>query len=165
MGNEFLPHIGFKHDHETRVRKRRLFAYMLGRLCRVSMGLMPPDDREFYGNKLIETSGWLMSLYFRQLCRHVCRKILNYVAKCVRKGKVPDVAEYVATTTSKKMSENFRYSIATGKWGIKRKRVRTHAVVTQQMKRMVYMATLGNLRKINTPMSHKGRNPKPRQLH
>ncbi len=30
---------------------------------------------------------------------------------------------------------------------------------------MVYMATLGNLRKINTPMSHKGRNPKPRQLH
>jgi DNA-directed RNA polymerase beta subunit len=165
MGNEFLPHIGYKHEHETRVRKRRFFAMMMARLCRVSMGLLPPDDREFYGNKLIETSGWLMSLYYRQLCRHVCRKILNYIRKCVKKGKTPDVAEYVASTTSKKMSENFRYSIATGKWGIKRKRVSTHAVVTQQMKRMVFMATLGNLRKINTPMSHKGRNPKPRQLH
>ena len=65
MGNEFLPHIGYKHEHETRVRKRRFFAMMMARLCRVSMGILPPDDREFYGNKLIETSGWLMSLYYR----------------------------------------------------------------------------------------------------
>lgn len=164
MGNEFLSHLGYKHDHETRLRKRRLFAYMLGKLSRAAMGVLPPDDREFYGNKIVETSGWLMSLYYRQLWRHVCRKITNYIHKCHRRGKAPEVAEYIETVTSKKMSENLRYSIATGRWGIKRKRARTHAVVTQQMKRMVHMATLGNLRKINTPMSHKGRNPEPRQL-
>ena len=162
MANEFLPHVGVHNTPDILVRKRRYFAYLVYRLalCGYEPQLREKDDKDHYGNKQIETSGMLMSLCLRQNWRTLLRKMLNSLRKDVKANKVIRAGELVSGKT---ISDNFKFALATGKWGTK-KGASTQTGISQPMKRMCHMTWLAHLRKLNVPLNREGKNPKPRML-
>lgn len=162
MSNEFLPHIGVRNTPDVMVRKRRYFAYVVYRLsvCGIEPPMREKDDKDHYGNKQIETSGILMSLCFRQNWRTFLRKLLNSIRKEVRMGKTIRLG---ALVSPKIITDNFKFALATGKWGTK-KGGSTQTGISQPMKRMCNMTWLAHMRKLNVPLNRDGKNPKPRML-
>jgi DNA-directed RNA polymerase II subunit RPB2 len=162
MANEFLPHVGVHNTPDILVRKRRYFAYIVYRLalCGYEPQLREKDDKDHYGNKQIETSGMLMSLCLRQNWRTLLRKMLNSLRKDVKANKTIHAGEMVSGKT---ISDNFKFALATGKWGTK-KGASTQTGISQPMKRMCHMTWLAHLRKLNVPLNREGKNPKPRML-
>ena len=66
----------------------------------------------------------------------------------------------------KKLTQAFRFALATGNWGIMSMRGTTaQNGVAQQLGRMTSASTLSLLRKVSTPVARETKNPKPRQLH
>ena len=59
----------------------------------------------------------------------------------------------------------FKYSLATGNWGIKNQLNKNKQGVAQVLNRLTYMATLSHLRRVNTPMEKNGKLINPRKLH
>jgi len=162
MANEFLPHIGLTNTPTILVRKRRFFAYMIYRLalCAIKPQHRILDDKDHYGNKQIETSGMLMSLCLRQNWRNFLRKLLNALRKEVKLNKPITAGDLVSFKT---ISDNFKYALATGKWGTK-KGGSTQTGISQPIKRMCHMTWLAHLRRLNVPLNREGKNPKPRML-
>lgn len=163
IANEFLPHLGLVNTPGVMARKRRFFAYILHRLalCAIRPAMRPLDDKDHYGNKQVETSGMLMSLCLRQNWRTTfLRKLLNAVRKEVKSSKAVHAPKLVS---SKAITDNFKYALATGKWGTK-KGSSTQTGVSQPIKRMGHMTWLAHLRRLKVPLNMDGKNPVPRQL-
>lgn len=166
MENELLPHIATENTEEALDRKRRYFAFLIYRLATTARQIhhekknMYLDDRDHYGNKKIETSGLLMALCLRQNWRNLLLSLLNSIRKTIKSKRNINVADMVQ---SKRVTDNFKYALSTGKWGVK-KGGSTQTGVAQVLKRMVMVSWLGHLRRLNTPINREGRNPRPRQL-
>jgi len=166
MENEMLPHIATQNTEEALDRKRRYFAFIIHRLATTARNIHHTgkmtclDDRDHYGNKKIETSGLLMALCLRQNWRNLLLSLLNSLRKTIKSKRNINVADMIQ---SKRVTDNFKYALSTGKWGVK-KGGSTQTGVAQVLKRMVMVAWLGHLRRLNTPINREGRNPKPRQL-
>ena len=166
MENEMLPHIATQNTEESLDRKRRFFAFLIYRLATTARKIHHTgkttylDDRDHYGNKKIETSGLLMALCLRQNWRNLLLSFLNSLRKTIKSKRNINVADMIQ---SKRVTDNFKYALLTGKWGVK-KGGSTQTGVAQVLKRMVMVAWLGHLRRLNTPINREGRNPRPRQL-
>ena len=63
------------------------------------------------------------------------------------------------------IESGFKYSLATGNWGVKNQLNKSKQGVAQVLNRLTYMATLSHLRRINTPMEKNGKLIHPRKLH
>ena len=89
--------------------------------------------------------------------------ILNLLRKEVKSKRGVSIGEIFATV-ERRMSDNMKYAMATGKWGSK-KGGSTQTGISQVLKKNVAISLMGHLRRLNHPINREGRNPKPRMLH
>ena len=157
--NEFLPHQGMEATPEVFMRKCTFFAVVLAKLVRVFMGAAPPDDRDDFALKRVESTGQLFALLTRQLYRQLLKGMGAHVAKAVEAGKALSVTDCL---NDKKITAGVKYALSTGQWGVM-KATSQHGVA-QILSRMNAVSALSHLRRINTPINREGKLPKPRQL-
>jgi DNA-directed RNA polymerase II subunit RPB2 len=162
---EVLPHEGLVRTPEVLRLKALYLGLMVRKLIRVHIGELQCDDRDHYSAKRVDCAGTQFGLLFRQVFRSVHKSLvirLNRAAEA-KKLQFVNVGSLVA---GKKLSQAFRYALATGNWGIMSAGGTTaqHGVA-QQLARMTIPSTLSLLRKVSTPVARETKNPKPRQLH
>ena len=169
LKNDFLPHVGSNFNS-----KALYLGYMVNKLIKCSIGILPLDDRDSYINKRIDTPGILMSNLFRQYYGKVVRDMKMMIYKEVQHGswKVNnDYLDIIKSTNIYKIMKSsiieggYKYSLATGNWGIKNQLNKNKQGVAQVLNRLTYMATLSHLRRVNTPMEKNGKLINPRKLH
>jgi len=157
--NEFLPHQGMEASKQVILRKCTFFAVVVTKLVRVFMGAMPPDDRDDFALKRVESTGQLFALLTRQLYRQLLKGMGTLVAKCVENGKALSVIDCL---NAKRITAGVKYAVSTGQWGVM-KATSQHGVA-QILSRMNAVSALSHLRRVNTPINREGKLPKPRQL-
>ena len=157
--NEFLPHQGMEAIPEVLLRKCTFFAVVVAKLARVFMGAVPPDDRDDFALKRVESTGQLFALLTRQLYRQLLKGMGTHVAKCVENGKAISIIDCL---NAKRITAGVKYAVSTGQWGVM-KATSQHGVA-QILSRMNAVSALSHLRRVNTPINREGKLPKPRQL-
>ena len=167
LQKEFLPHVGIEYH-----KKALYLGYMVNKLVRCYMGLLPFDDRDSYINKRIDTPGILMANLFRQYYGKVVKDMKNMIQKDINSGswkatnKLINVINKVNISKVVKstiIESGLKYGLATGNWGIKTNK--TKQGVAQVLNRLSYNATISHLRRINTPIDKTGKLIQPRKLH
>jgi len=171
FNNEFLPHIGLwgspcgspcgSPSNSLNWRKTLYISYAVRKLLLVSLGAIPPDDRDHYINKRLHCTGVLMAYQFRQLLIQYMKNLSLALQKAAGKGVWVEAADLA---NPKLITSGFKYAMSTGKWGMA-KGSSTQDGVAQVLIRMNPQSMLGHGRRINTPLNRDGKIPKPRQLN
>lgn len=162
---EVLPHQGITSTPEILRSKALFLGIMIRKLIQVYMGDLQCDDRDHLATKRVDCAGTQFGLLFRQVFRTVHKSITVQLQRVMEAGKM-NFTNIGNLITSKKLTQQFRYALATGNWGIMSMRGTTAQTgVAQQLGRMTSASTLSLLRKVSTPMARETKNPKPRQLH
>jgi DNA-directed RNA polymerase II subunit RPB2 len=163
---EVLPHMGLVRTPEVLRAKALYLGLMIRKLVRVYTGELQPDDRDHLAAKRVDCAGTQFGLLFRQVFRQVTRGLAVQLYRAGEQGRLhyTNVGDLVA---GKKLTQAFRYALATGNWGILSRRPANSAQngVAQQLGRMTGAASAALLRKVSTPVARETKNPKPRQLH
>ena len=167
LEKEFLPHVGFDFK-----KKALYLGYMVNKLIKCHLGLMPFDDRDSYINKRIDTPGILLANLFRQYYGKVIKDMKNMIQKDINTGSWKVTNKFINVMNKVNISKivkstiiesGLKYGLATGNWGIKNSK--TKQGVAQVLNRMTYNATISHLRRINTPIEKTGKLIQPRKLH
>lgn len=162
---EVLPHQGLTATPEILRSKVLFLGIMIRKLLRVYMGELQCDDRDHLATKRMDCAGTQFGLLFRQVFRMVHKSMYAQLQRVADSGKM-NFTNIGNIITSKKLTQQFRYALATGNWGIMSMRGTTAQTgVAQQLGRMTSASTLSLLRKVSTPVARETKNPKPRQLH
>ena len=162
---EILPHQGLVNTPEVMREKALYLGLMIRKLLRVQVGELQCDDRDHLSAKRIDCAGTQFGLLFRQVFRTVHKSIAMQIHRAAESNRLSytNVGNLVA---GKKLTQAFRYALATGNWGIMSTRGNTaQNGVAQQLGRMTNAAMVSLLRKVSTPVARETKNPKPRQLH
>ena len=161
FANEFLPHMGLGDTPDYWKSKSFYLGYVLRKLMRVALGIQQQDDRDHYAFKRIHSSGMLLALLFRQQFRVFLKQSSYALEKNLGKGQ--QLLNVMDALNNKKITSGLRYAFSTGNWGTQ-KAGSAQTGVAQVLQRMSHIATLSNLRRINTPLNRDGKMAKPRQL-
>ena len=149
-----LPHLGKTKD--DRYDKAIFLGEAVCKLVELRIGLIEPDDKDHYGNKVIKFAGQMIADLYRTAFRNLVRDMkyqlertgqrrgLNVVGAAIRPGIITD---------------KLNNAIATGNWG------RGKVGVTQLLDRTNYLSTLSHLRRIQSPLSRSQPNFEARDLH
>ena len=162
---EVLPHMGLTRTEGVLRGKALFLGMMVRKLLRVYLGEKSCDDRDHYSTKRVDCAGTQFGLLFRQVFRSVHRSISVqlYRAADANRMRSTNIGNLVA---GKKLTQAFRYALATGNWGILSSKGNTaQNGIAQQLNRMTVPTTISMLRKVCTPVAKETKNPKPRQLH
>lgn len=162
---ECLPHQGLTRTPEVMRAKALFLGIMIRKMIRVYKGELKCDDRDHYAAKRVDCAGTQFGLLFRQVFRGTQKSLAAQMHKAAEAGKLEftNVGNLVA---GKKLTQAFRFALATGNWGILSLKGNTaQSGVAQQLGRMTSVTTLSLLRKVSTPVAKETKNPKPRQLH
>lgn len=167
LSNEFLPHVG------TDFYKKALYlGFMINKLLKCYLGLLPYDDRDSYINKRIDTPGILLANLFRQAYGKVVKDMKNMIQKDINTGSWRATNKFINVINkininkivkSTTIESALKYGLATGNWGIKTNK--TKQGVAQVLNRLTYSSTISHLRRINTPIEKTGKLVQPRKLH
>ena len=170
VAHEVLPHMGLTNEPHVLRAKAAFLGYMIRKLIKVYTGALQPDDRDDYAVKRVDASG--MGLLFRQLYRSVLKSATSQMHRARDAGKLrfTNVAQLFAT---KRITNAFRAAFSTGTWSAHAGGAgggggapsAAQSGVVQMISRLSVLATLSNMRKINTPISREGKAPRPRMLH
>jgi DNA-directed RNA polymerase II subunit RPB2 len=162
---EVLPHQGLTGTPEVLRAKALYLGLMVRKLVRVYTGELPCDDRDHMATKRVDCAGTQFGLLFRQLFRGVLKSVSIQLYKAADANKMRHI-NMGSMFAGKKITQAFRYALATGNWGVLSTRGNTaQNGVAQQLGRMTVPATIALLRKVATPVARETKNPKPRQLH
>jgi DNA-directed RNA polymerase II subunit RPB2 len=160
--NEFMPHVGMEMSDLTLRNKRALLAFMVWRICKVVRHELPPDERDHFGNQMIETPGRLTMLLFRQLYRNALMK------RTVRTLKLnADTGRHFSPADcipSRRLSQDMGYAMSTGSWGV-HKGGSARKGIMQVLKRINPLATMSNLRSARKPGELKDMAPRLLGVH
>ena len=63
-----MPHVSLKANGA--LQKSFFLGYMANKLIKASIGVIPEDDRDYYGKKRLDMAGLLLSSCFRQLFKN-----------------------------------------------------------------------------------------------
>ena len=163
VSNEVAPHMGLTNEPEVLRAKAAYIGFAIRKLVKVYQGELQADDRDHYCGKRVEPSG--MALLFRQVYRSAVKSATAMMYRAREQGKMMslNVADLFG---GKKITNVFRHAFSTGNWGITNtKNIASQMGVVQAISRMSTVATLSNLRRVNTPVARETKAPKPRQLH
>tara|TARA_Y100000741_G_C18262385_1_gene560961 strand:- start:4945 stop:8418 length:3474 start_codon:yes stop_codon:yes gene_type:complete len=161
--NEMLPHMGLLLTDDVNRAKACYLGFMVRKIIAVYTGHVQCDDRDHYANKRIDTAGMLMSLLFRQVYRTYLKTLSSQLHRLLDQNKL-EYTNLGDMINHKKITGAFKYAFSTGNWGVQRGNT-AQTGVAQMMSRMTSVASISNLRRINTPINREGKAPKPRQLH
>ena len=157
---ELFPQVG-----PSPIKKAYFLGYMINKLFKCKLGILPYDDKDSFMNKRVETSGELMSQLFRNLFAKFVKEIKTGCDKEMMSGKF----RYLHDTLSKKLKPNeiesgLKFSLSNGSWGLKNAS-KPKSGVSQTLNRITYLNTLSSLRRIVLPMDKKMKTLEPRKLH
>jgi DNA-directed RNA polymerase II subunit RPB2 len=167
---DVLSHVG-----EDLNKKALFLGYMVKKLFMCYTTQIEYDDRDSYCNKRVETSGYLMSILFRQYFTKMIKDMRNQIMKelnstpwkyCNNDINIENIINennlykiFKSTT----ITSGMKYGLATGNWGIKS--TNSKVGIAQVLSRLTYNSTLSHLRRINTPTEKTGKLIPPRKLH
>jgi DNA-directed RNA polymerase II subunit RPB2 len=161
IDNDFLPHEGL--TKETRMNKARFLGYMTQKSILVIKGKRPLDDRDHFGNKRVDNSGYLLGNIFKMSFAKFCRTFRTDMEKKILNNKIIQL-EHDLNHSKVGITKDIAFCMGTGNWTVNRQKI-TKTGVSQMLPRLSYLATLSHLRKLVTPSSKNSKSAKPRQLH
>lgn len=162
ISNSLFPQLG------TNINKKALFlGHMVNIALNCYLGNVPYDDRDSFFNKRVDTSGTLMSRLFMYNFEKVVKDASRSVEKDIKLNKSTNLELSLRKNIkSSTITDGMRYALATGNWGLK---TQNFAImqkgIAQVMGRLSSSETLSHLRRINAPISRKGKNKSPHKLH
>ena len=164
---EYLNHLG--DDHQKKIY---FTGYMVNKLIKCCMGVIPFDDRDSYLNKRFETPGYLLGNLTFQCIHKITKDIRSFITKEVHSGlwnlnkQHKDIINEINIHKIIKSSylENIlKGAMATGNWGMKVNASKQG--VSQVLNRLTYPSTVSHLRRVQTPSDNTGKLIPPRKLH
>lgn len=167
LKNDFLPHVG-----QDPFDKALYLGYMVNKLLKCFLGIIPMDDRDSYLNKRVDTPGIMLANLFRQYYGKMVKDVKNMIYKELNNGSwkvTNDLMNLINKSNIYKIvkpstiESGLKYGLATGNWGIKNTNAKQG--VAQVLNRLTYNATISHLRRVNTPMEKSGKLILPRKLH
>jgi DNA-directed RNA polymerase II subunit RPB2 len=157
----FLPHLG-----DSLTKKAYFLGYMVNKLLRVYFGIIPPDDRDSFLNKKVESSGELMSQLFRANFSKFVKDMKSSLDKDVRIGKIEDCHKNLAKKFKpNEIAGGINWALSTGTWGAKSQARQPRKGVAQVLQRLNYLGCISNLRRIVAPLDRNGKQTEVRKLH
>lgn len=165
LTNELLPHVGPEF-----YKKALYLGYMVNKLLKCYLGLLPYDDRDSYINKRIDIPGILLANLFRQYYGKLMKDMKNMINKEINNGAWKATKKFSNVINKVNINKIFKatiiesglkYGLATGNWGLRS----TKQGVAQVLNRLTYNATLSHERRIVTPVEKTGKLLAPRKLH
>ena len=152
-----LPHLG--QDAKNREEKATYLLKAIRKIILFSLGELPEDDLDHYGNKRIRMSGDLLELLFRSILVGrwglIARIKYNY-QKMAKRGKLPPVQTIVEANV---VTNQLASAMATGAW------VGGRTGVSQRLERKNYIDTLSHLRLVLSPLTPTQEHFEARELH
>ncbi|CAI2734202.1 unnamed protein product [Schistosoma spindalis] len=142
-------------------------AFFLGQMVRylilANEKRIPPDDRDFYGNKRIELAGSLLALLFEDVFKTFNEDLWLTVSKIDTKRRCTpfDISRHIKTWM---ITEQLNRAISSGNWIIKRFRMMRHGV-TQVVSRLSYVAALGHMTRMTSQFEKTRKVSGPRSIH
>jgi DNA-directed RNA polymerase III subunit RPC2 len=123
------------------------------------------DDRDFVGNKRVESAGQLMSLLFEDLFKTWCSNIKRAVDMQLKKTNRTSQYDAVTavTQTSRMLTDGLFRSMSSGNWNLKRFKME-RAGVTQILNRLSYVSALGMITRITSQFEKTRKVSGPRSL-
>ena len=164
---EFLNHLG-----DNLQKKIYFTGFMVNKLLKGYLGIIPLDDRDSHINKRFETTGYLLGNLTFQCFHKIVKDIKNYVTKEVNSGlwnlnkNYNDIINEINIHKIIKSSylENIlKGAMATGNWGMKMNASKQG--VSQVLNRLTYPSMVSHLRRVQTPTDNTGKLIPPRKLH
>jgi DNA-directed RNA polymerase II subunit RPB2 len=140
---------------------------MVHKLLNAFLGKSDEDDRDHYGKKRLDMTGFLMTSLFKDLFRKnfidPARKKLQTKLK---HGCDADSVAFKDYFNSMAITNTLRNSLATGNWGRTATGEIAKTGVSQVLKRdTTYFASLSHLRRVVAPIKASSKTQKPRLLH
>ena len=149
-----LPHLGKTRDN--RYDKAVFIGEAVCRLLELKLGLVKPDDKDHYGNKVIKFAGQMIADLFRTAFRNLTRDIKYQLERMGQRRGINAVGAAIRPGI---ITDKLNNAIATGNWG------RGKVGVTQLLDRINYLSTISHLRRIQSPLSRTQPNFEARDLH
>jgi len=152
-----LPHVG--QDIKNRLDKAEVLAKIAEKIILMSMGKIPDDDIDHYGNKRLLMSGELLGQLFRSILLGrwglIAKMTYNY-QKLIKRGKHPSIQGIVEADA---VTKQIVSSLATGNW------IGGRTGVSQRLDRSSYIKTVSHLRSIVSPLTSTQEHFRARQVH
>ncbi len=185
LNNDLFPHCRTMHQ------KIYLLGVMAKKLLQVSLGWLPPDDRDSYINKRIELTGTLLNNLFRNYFNKLVKEVKKQVVREINTGawrsswrtenteenhdnkitrfeedyeniiNMTNIYKIIKSTT---IENGINRALSTGDFSVKQSNS-SKVGVAQVLNRLTYTASLSHLRRINTPLEKSGELIAPRKLH
>jgi DNA-directed RNA polymerase II subunit RPB2 len=148
LSNEFLPQVGLDMSELTLAKKRAQLSFIVWRVSKVARHELPADDRDHFGNQMIETPGRLVIHLLRQLYRNALQKRTVKMMKVYAdSGRHFTPADCIP---SRKLTNDLGYAMSTGSWGVQKSGSARKGII-QVFKRINPLASLSNLRSFKKP--------------
>ncbi|MDD5416774.1 MAG: DNA-directed RNA polymerase subunit B'', partial [Candidatus Aenigmarchaeota archaeon] len=152
-----LPHLG--QDSKDRETKAKYLMKAVRKIIQLSLGMIPEDDLDHYGNKRVKMAGDLLELLFRSILVGkwglVARIKYNY-QKMAKRGKLPPIQTIVESNV---VTNQLISAMATGAW------VGGRTGVSQRLERKNYVHALSHLRLVLSPLTTTQEHFEARELH
>jgi DNA-directed RNA polymerase subunit B len=152
-----LPHLG--QDPKNKMEKAEYLLKAIKKIIKFSLGELPKDDLDHYGNKRVKLSGDLLELLFRSILVGrwglIARIKYNY-QKMAKRGKLPPVQTIVEANV---VTNQLASAMATGAW------IGGRTGVSQRLERKNYIDTLSHLRLVLSPLTSTQEHFEARELH
>ena len=168
LTNDIFPHC------KTQLQRLYLLGYMANKLLNVSLGYLPPDDRDSYLNKRIDLTGTLLNNLFRNYFNRMVKEMRTQLLREINTGSWRSKEDFenilnpanVYKMIKPAIIENgILRALSTGDFSVKQSNS-SKAGVAQVLNRLTYPAILSHLRRINTPLEKGGGELiAPRKLH
>jgi DNA-directed RNA polymerase II subunit RPB2 len=164
---EYLNHLG-----DNGVKKIFYTGFMVNKLLKCCLGVIPFDDRDSYVNKRFETPGYLLGSLTFQCIHKITKDIKIFLTKEVNSGiwnlnkKYGDIINDInihKIIRSSYLENILKGAMATGNWGTKVNASKQG--VSQVLNRLTYPSSISHLRRVQTPADNTGKLIPPRKLH
>ncbi len=160
--NELFPHVGMNP-----IKKAYYLGYMINKMFKCHLGILPYDDRDSYMNKRIDTSGELMAQLFRDYFGRFFKELKGSCDKEMLQG--PAHMMELPQNLQNKLKPNdiesgIKFALSTGNWGLKSS-AQMKKGVAQVLQRVSFLGTMSNLRRIVSDLDKNVKQTEPRQLH
>ncbi|KAG5186658.1 DNA-directed RNA polymerase III subunit RPC2 [Tribonema minus] len=122
------------------------------------------DDKDYYGNKRLESAGQLISLLFEDLFKRFNGDLKRYADTCLAKQNhaTPwDISGMLAGSMN--ITQGFIHAISTGNWVVKRFKMDRQGV-TQVLSRLSYISCLGMMTRVDSQFQKERKVSGPRAL-
>eukprot|EP00026_Physarum_polycephalum_P001126 Phypoly_transcript_01127.p1 GENE.Phypoly_transcript_01127~~Phypoly_transcript_01127.p1 ORF type:complete len:1105 (+),score=124.69 Phypoly_transcript_01127:86-3400(+) len=145
----------------------RLKVIYLGQMVRrIILAMNDPtamDDKDYYGNKRIETAGQLLSLLFEDLFKRFVGDFKRNVDSLLSKPNKATAFDPLSQIRQDLITNGFTSSISSGNWNVKRFRMERSGV-TQVLTRLSFISALGMMTRMTSHFEKTRKVSGPRSL-